>query len=294
MKHIFIVNPVAGKGKALKFVGKIKSNVRSVTRDYAIRITRHPGHGTEIAQEYAGLENLRLYSVGGDGTLNEIVNGIAESKTPLGIIPAGAGNDFARMLYSIKNLDIITRSLLTGIVKPIDMVKVNSDYFVNVSSVGFDADVAYNSNHLRKLLFVPGSFSYYLSIFTTLIKNKSHKLDIEIDGALKSSNYLLATVANGKYYGGGMIPAPAAVIDDGILDICTVESKSRIEILKLFSRYIKGKHATIPGVSFYKGNSIKISSAGPISLNLDGEVKRIKNVQYKIIPGGLNIICPDT
>lgn len=293
MKHVFVVNPAAGKGKALGRIPDIKRIFAGNPDDYCIEITQRPGHATEIAAKYAENQKCRIYSVGGDGTLNEVVNGMAGSGSSLGIIPCGSGNDFIRSIFQdFKRTDLLDKTI-KGKEKPIDIARINDRYFINISSAGFDAEVVYNTRNIKRIPGIGGSLAYILGILITVFKFTGNDLRIDIDGKQTEGKVLLAAIANGRYYGGGMLPAPEAKIDDGMLDICIVKPVSKAKILMLFPKLIKGTHGSINEVSFNKGRRIEIRSKNELSINIDGEVIRGDKAVFEIIPKGVNIIIPE-
>ncbi len=294
MKHIFIINPAAGKGVSMELIPFIKECFTGKSKDQLyIEVTKYPGHATEIAREYAAMEPCRIYSVGGDGTVNEVINGIAGTSAVLGVIPAGSGNDFVRSLHSGTDLKDIIVKTISGIEKSIDIARVNDKYFVNISSIGFDANVVYNAMKFKKKPGITGSMAYVLSIIYTVFEHKLVKITIDVDGNKTQSELLLMAVANGRYYGGGMLPVPEAKLDDGSLDICLVREVSRLRILGLFPKYMKGKHGVMKEVSFLSGSKILIESDEELCLNIDGEIVSAKRVSYEIIPSGVKVLMPE-
>lgn len=292
MKHLFVVNPVAGKGKAMKFVDTIRIEAAVLTDDYEIVFTEYPGHATEIVKEHVGKEQCRVYSVGGDGTVNEVVNGLIGSNSTLAVIPAGSGNDFLKSIYEDDAYESIVSRTIRGIEKPIDVVKVNDRYCANVSSMGLDAESAYMANKIKHIPLIPGGLSYILGLVVTLIKCKNYQMKITMDSEVIEGKMLVAVVANGKYYGNGIMPAPRADITDGILDVCLVRKKGRLEILELFPRYKKGKHEGLRGITFHRCKHVHIISTDSVPINLDGEVTRISEATFDILPGALQIVVP--
>lgn len=292
MKHLFVVNPVAGKGKAEKFIDRINVEAKVLLEEYEIAVTEYPRHATEIVREHVSRERCRVYSVGGDGTLNEVVNGMAGSDSVLAVIPAGSGNDFIRTVTSDDyKKDIIARTI-RGNEAPVDLVKVNDSYFINVSSMGLDAEAAYNANQLKKVPLVPGALSYYLGLIGVLVRCKSYKMKVTMDEVTVEGDFLLAVVANGKFYGKGILPAPRADFQDGKLDICLIDRKRRLEITYLFPQYIKGKHTNIKGVNFYTSKDVHIISEDSVAVNMDGEVSRMIEATYHVIPNGIQVVFP--
>jgi YegS/Rv2252/BmrU family lipid kinase len=293
MEHLFIINPVAGKGKALKFIKEIKSLFVNSGKKYSIRITEKPGHATEIAREYTKKGSLRVYSVGGDGTLNEVINGMVGSNSSLAIIPTGSGNDFIKSVISssLEPKDILMRAI-NGKVRLTDLAKVNEKYFINISSIGFDAEVVYNTNKIKKLPGIPGKLAYILGAIITLFKYNNNYLKVNIDGHYIETKSLLTAVANGRYYGGGMLPTPNAEIDDGQFDICLISEVNRFKIFRFLPRFIKGLHGSLKEVSFYRGKKITIECDRDLTINIDGEVNKVRKASFEIIPKGIRIVVP--
>jgi diacylglycerol kinase (ATP) len=294
LHHLFIVNPVAGKGKALRFVSEIESRFDGSGHTYEIAVTKAPGHAKELAEEAASrYDGIRIYSVGGDGTLNEVVNGLAGSRAELGIIPCGSGNDAARSLYTVMDPENLIDVLPDSHSIPVDLGRLNDKYYINIASTGFDADVALNSNHFKSFPFVSGPASYVLGVLAALIKCKKYKLRIILDDKEPvEKELLLAIFANGSYYGGGMKAAPSAKIDDGMLDFYLVDSCSRLKILKFFPKFQKGQHETMKEVSHFRGKRAVIESSVPFPVNIDGEVSLETRVTVEILHRSINIIVP--
>ncbi len=293
MKHIFIINPAAGKGKSMELIPFIQECFKEKENDeFIIEVTNFPGHAAEIARAHSSAGDCRVYSIGGDGTVNEIVNGIAGTSASLGVIPTGSGNDFIRSLHSETDVKTIIAGSISGMEKNIDLARVNDKYFVNISSIGFDANVVYNAIMFKKKPGITGSMAYLLSIIYTVFKHKICTIKVDIDGEKINMKALLVAVANGKYYGGGIIPAPGAELDDGLLDICLVREVSRIKILNLFPKYMKGQHGSIRQVSFKRGKRVKIESEEELCLNIDGEIVSAKTIDFEIIKAGIKVILP--
>jgi len=288
MKHFFIVNPAAGKGKTVKNIPEIRNFCESRGYSYEIAVTEYPGHATEIAKEQSSSQTMRIYSVGGDGTLNEVLNGMAGSGSSLAVLPCGSGNDFIRSIVGEKIPgDIIPRTI-DGTERLIDYAKVNDKYFINIMSFGFDAQVAYQTNYFKKLPLISGKIAYILGILSTIIKCRNEQMELKTDNEVLSGRCLLIAAGIGKYYGGGVHALPDAVIDDGIFDICYVEAQSRLRILRLFPKYIKGLHRTISGVHLLRSNKVEIILDKPVPFNRDGEIiladKAVLEMFHKALP----------
>ena len=280
MKRVFIINPIAGKGKTLLIAETIKSICEQEHLDYIIHYTKNKQDATIIAKQYSNtLEQTIVYSVGGDGTLNEVVNGLALGTSMLGIIPAGTGNDFAKSLYDYKQ-PIIT----------VDLGKVNNKYFLNIVSWGIDANIA-NNVDIMKEKNIPSNMVYYASILYTLFKYQG--CDISINSEGWQNGITLLAVCNGKSYGGGISIAPNAKIDDGYLDIYLVDKLSKIKILFLLTELLKGNHEKYSCVHHLKARNIKISSNQPIICNIDGEMIKDNTFNVSIMENGINVVKED-
>ena len=188
MKYVFIINPARGKTD----YDKIKQNIMKTleNENYEIYETKAPKEATEIASRFKNEEDTIVYSVGGDGTLNEVVNGIAKGKCKLGIIPTGSGNDFYRTLKEAQTENV-----------RLDLGKVNGRYFINIASVGMDAETCNNANKIKSKIKLHSS--YYLALIHTFLTFKSKSLKLKIDKNVYAGDYIIAAICNGKYYGGG-------------------------------------------------------------------------------------------
>jgi len=290
--HLFIVNPKAGKGRTLDIIPKIRDIFDGHYENCTIEITKYPGHATIIANEYTSKGNYRVYAVGGDGTLNEVLNGMAGSSSFLGVIPYGSGNDFIKNIYVKKIGDDIINDTINGNVQVMDLGKVQNRFFLNISSVGIDAEVVNNAIKLKKNPYISGALAYLFSVIITILKFKSKEIEINIDDKRIKINSTLLSVANGKYYGGGMKVAPKANLKDGYFDICLVSKLSKIKMLALFPKLINGTHDEIKEVSFYRGKIVNIVADEEMSLNIDGELIKSKRIDFSIIEQGINFIVP--
>ena len=292
MRHLFILNPVAGKGKTLKLIPDIHDYFRGRNEEYIVETTEYPGHATEIAARYSSSEDCRIYSIGGDGTLNEVLNGMARTGSSLAAIPGGSGNDFIKSIIGRHHLKDMIKNVIEGEERLIDLAKVNDKYFINITSLGFDAQVVLKTLNYKKLPLISGKMAYMLGIFTSIMKCESHDMEIVIDGRRQKTKTLLVAIGNGRYYGGGMLALPKAEINDGLLEICLVEEMKRLRILHLFPKYMKGLHETIPGVHFFRAKNVEIIPYKPVPMNLDGELLLADKAVFTIIKDGLRFVAP--
>ena len=271
MEFIFIVNPVSGNGKSLKAIKAIEEYCKNIKVKYKIIYTNKKGDATQIANQFKNNSCTTVFSVGGDGTLNEVVNGIVNSHAKLGVIPSGTGNDFYKTFKEL-NTDII------------DVGSVNDKYFINVASLGLDAEIANYANALKKHnLNIPNKLIYILSIFKEYFKYKP--ININIDGDKKDTTIL--TICNAKYYGGGFNINPNAILDDGKFDIVDVEFLNKLELLELIKKLIKVQHLESTKVNHYRTDSIEVNSLIPLNCNIDGEIIKDTNFDFSVIRDGI-------
>lgn len=292
MKHVFIVNPVAGKGKALAYMEEIKPLLEGKV-NYRIEMTQGKGHATVLAKAYTSQEDCIIYAVGGDGTINEVVNGMVGSGSKLAIVPAGSGNDFIRTIYPKCSHEELIYKLLRGRQETVDLVKLNNLYFLNIASVGIDAEVAYNASAFKKMKYIKGEFAYIASLVKTLFSYKVNDLKVRIDGhEACEKKVLLLAVANGKYYGGGIPIAPSAVVNDAKVNVYIVGELKFGRILRLIPRLFKAQHERAKDVTIYQATQIHIESKASFKLNIDGEIIQTTQVDMEVIPQGLQVIVP--
>lgn len=276
MKHVFIVNPVSGRGKALKVSLGIKKICEEEKLDYEIHYTNGPKDATRIAKKVKGSKNI-IYSVGGDGTLNEVLNGVIGTKNMLAVIPAGSGNDFYRTL-----------SKMDDEMPLIDVGKVNGKYFLNVVSIGIDAEVAKNAEVMKKLK-VPTSQIYNASIVYTFFKYKFKDIEFSVDNTRTKNKCTILTICNGKMYGGGYKIAPEALLSDGYFDVYIVDKISKPTLPFLLGKLKKGTHESLKEVHKSKATKIKFKCDYDLVCNVDGEIMIDRKFNIKILPKSLLI-----
>lgn len=268
MKHIFIVNPIAGRGRALGISNNIKEVCEEEQIDYEIIYTNKKGEATKIASKIKG-RNI-VYAVGGDGTLNEVLNGVMGSKNILGVVPAGSGNDFYRSLEKIRDEMPL-----------IDVGEVNGKYFINVVSIGIDAEIGDNAALMKKMK-VPRTQIYNASIVYTFFKYKFKDIDFEIDNVSGKEKCTILTVCNGEMYGGGYKIAPEASLSDGYFDVYFVKKISKLTIPALIGKLKNGSHGADKSVRKVKANKIKFKCDNELVCGYDGETLISKKFKIKM------------
>jgi YegS/Rv2252/BmrU family lipid kinase len=290
MGILFIVNPKAGKGRAKSIVPLINEVCKENSVEFEIKYTTAPKDGTCIARFGAESGFERIIAVGGDGTVNEVLNGMAGTSSALGVVPGGSGNDFIRTISSEKDLKKIIHVNIYGVIKAADIGKCNGQYFINIASMGCDAEVVIATEGAKK--FFSGSLAYIVGVIITIFRYKGKMLKVKVDDQEFEENALLTAIANGRFYGGGMLPAPRADITDGWFDVCFIRHLPRLRMLLLFPKFMKGKHEKIKEVTFYRGKKVILSCRDEMYVNIDGEITKNREMEFEILPEGVNLIMP--
>ncbi len=289
MNYCFIVNPASGRGKGLGVGRELEERLQYLNLDYQVLYTKAPGHAIELAQ--TAKEKFEcVVAVGGDGTLNEVVNGLGQSGCTLGLLPVGSGNDFARAVSLETKLDVALNKLLRGRIRAVDLGKVNERYFHNGVGVGFDAHVVHTSLKVKRLR---GNAIYLYSVLRTLFKYRPVSLAMEFNNQTHTSDYFMVTVGNGMSLGGGFYLTPDAQIDDGLFDLCLIQNMPMPSVLRNLLKVYSGKHKEDPRVEIVRTENLKIRSREPFAVHVDGELlgMDLTTLNVEIIPKALNVIC---
>lgn len=298
MKHIFIINPAAGKKDLSKtipeqlaqFDGKI---------DYQIYITEKSGDATNFVKNYCQnhSDEIRFYACGGDGTLNEVVNGmVGFSNAAIACYPSGSGNDFVKVFGDRKDF-LNFEDLVYGQEKTVDLIAINDRYTLNICNFGFDGVIADNMTKFKRWPLVSGKGAYHLAMLYSILTKMKYECRVVVDGELFYDGLmLLCALANGICYGGGYYCAPLAKVDDGLIDICLVKKINRIRFITLVGVYKKGNHLKDKRltniVKYAQGKSIEITSNKDLVYTLDGEVGKTKSLNVRIIEKAIRFIIP--
>ncbi len=297
-QYLFIINPVAGKGKALDSLVKIKEFLFRKKVEHHIEISEFPGHIISLVEKLS--KNFtHLISVGGDGTLNEVINGInPELNLSLGVLPLGTGNDFARNLRLDKNINRNLNLIFNSTtVKNFDIgnVKIKEDdreinfRFINSLGIGFDALVAKLNQRSKRL---NGIISYIFAVVVGLMNYQPLDVELKSDSGQINGKKLLITIGNGQTSGGGFYLTPKAKIDDNLLDICIIEHMSRLRILLKLPLAVMNKLESAKEAVFFNSEKVNIKLKEPYYVHADGEIisERASEINVTILKNKLRII----
>lgn len=290
MYRAFILNPVAGTGFSLKAMEGLEATMREKNVEYRVFRTERPGHGTELAAKLASdPEVLAVAAVGGDGTAGEVAAGLCGTDKPMAIIPAGTGNDFIKSV-GIPNdprraLDI----LLTCAPQPTDTGEVNGEFFLNVCGTGFDVTVldyaeAEKAKHR-------GLTPYLLGLVKANFHYRSVRLKITDETGVTEGRFLVCSVANGRFIGGGIPICPAADPSDGLLDLVLVRHVPRRRIPLYLPGLMMGRDLNFRITTHRRVRSVTFEGE-KLRVNIDGEIRTMDGAEFRIRPGSLRLIRP--
>jgi YegS/Rv2252/BmrU family lipid kinase len=300
-RFLIIINPKAGRKDSSYLVDRIKAIFAGAPGQPVcdVVLTDRPGHATELsahyARQYGG--HAVVIACGGDGTAREVANGIARTPAAMAILPTGTANDFARAVYTTCQLGELLPRLPYPDIRPIDVIDVDGEICLNIASLGFDTKVQRKAQQINARCRYLGSFVYPLAIMLSLFGKREYPMRYELvavddEGRTETirgdARLILAAICNGRYYGGGFNPAPAAKPDDGLLNFCLVDSMPLLKMLAMIPRYKKGTHLGDPAVysRIVRSGTIQ-ATEGLLLGNFDGESFTRGQITFQIQPRAL-------
>ena len=299
MRHIFIINPTAGKKDCTaRLMTMAKKMGEKHGTEVECILTTRPGHATETARSIAQTgDSVRFYVCGGDGTINEVVNGIAGIPTAaMTCIPVGTGNDFLKNFGDKAELFHDAENLWGGPQFALDTIDCNGRLALTIACSGFDAQVAKDVHTYGKSPMLGGQGSYLVSVAVNfLIRRLTHHWKITLDGKVYSGSFVLAAVCNGRHYGGGFMPVPEARMDDGVLNVLMMQKLGRAVFVRYLSDYKAGRHenfAKYCHVGTVKEMVIESLDKEPVITCLDGEIISSDRAVIRISNKKVNFFGP--
>ena len=285
-----IVNPVAGGGRTKALWQDIERQIKKLGIDYSFIFTQGVGDATELAKTAVREGLKKIFVVGGDGTLNEVINGIELNQTTVGIIPTGSGNDLSKMI-GINGIADALASLKYQGRRRIDLGRAGGRLFVNNLGVGLDAFVAATQ---KKFKILKGNLSFLFSALKVLCDFRASQVEITADGYRFCDKIMSVSIGNGRFHGGCFKLTPEAIIDDGLLDACIIKELNKMKSLLNIPKAIKGTHGCLKEVKFFKAKKIFLYSQKPLFVHLDGEVlpEPVKEIEIEILPSSLEVFIP--
>lgn len=305
MKTKIIVNPYAGRWKAKSAIPDIEQACQKIGLDYELVVTESPVQGIELAREAALAGFSPIVSAGGDGSINEVVNGLMQAAGndvagPLGVIPLGSADDFAEMLGLEKPIEAACRDILAGHTRTIDVGCVNGRYFDNNSAVGLEPMVTITERAMKRLRGAP---RYILAAIKTILNHEPWRVRLVWDDGEYEGWTALVSVGNTRRTGGAFWMTPRAEVDDGYLDFIFARKKlGRLRLMRLLPATFDGSHVEQPEIAYHRTTRLTIECDSPTHppthpptpIQADGELIELSatRVEYTVLPGRLRVIVP--
>ena len=296
MKHIFIVNPAAGKSdRTAKYREMIDAAFAPRGLSYELLVSGAPGECRTLARQAAQSgEEVRLYACGGDGTLNEVVNGVVGyDNAAVTHFPGGSGNDSIKIFDDPAAFTSIER-LLDAEEARFDLIRCNDSYALNVLSIGFDARVGTDIARFKRLPLVTGKGAYILSIFSNMLHGLTAEYTVTLDtGEVLAGRKTMICICNGRWYGGSFNPVTDSEPDDGILDVLVVEKVNLLQVATVVGDYQKGRYREHPTlIRRCPCRSLRIECAKKSVVNVDGEAVYTTDAKIEVVPQAVRFFYP--
>ncbi len=286
---LLILNPASGRGAGRKLRTRIERAMHAAGVKFELVETTGPGHALGLARDAAHARVERIICAGGDGTLHEAANGLLQgprgedgaTRTALGTIPIGTGNDFAKLLGVFK-LPPETAAARMAHAEPrrFDVGRVIGEYYVNSLGIGFDAEA---NRQAAKITRLRGIAVYLVAVYKTFVLFRAPVLEVRSDAHNETSPMMMLEVSIGVSAGGGFYLTPQADPSDGLLDVCLIRKVGLLQFLRDVPRVLKGTHVTLDEVAMFRTASIRIrSTAPPLLLHLDGELRQPESPEIEV------------
>jgi YegS/Rv2252/BmrU family lipid kinase len=287
-RYLVLVNPSAGGGRARDLLPRLEGALRERDLEYRLVLTTSLEHGCEEARRAAAAGEICVV-MSGDGLIGQIGGVLAGGETPLGVIPGGRGNDFARVMGIPTEIAAATEVLARGAIREIDVGEVNGRRFLCVASCGFDSEANRIANEAR---FVKGNLVYLYAALRALAAWRPATFTAVLDAERHEFTGYSIAVANGKAFGGGMYIAPSAEIDDGRLDVVCVGESGKVHYLANLPKVYKGRHVDNEEVTVTRASEVEISADRPFAVYADGDHLADLPATIRVLPRALNVIAP--
>jgi len=305
LETFIIVNPKAGNGRTKKSWTQIEAVLKKIIGSFEVKFTSNRGDASILTRQALERGFTRIMAVGGDGLLNEVLNGFIfndvqiSEEACLSFIMTGTGCDFQRSLGISTDWEIAIENMKNARLKKIDVGKVtytDSDkkkkirYFINIASFGLSGAVDYSIENSRFLRFFGSRLLFLFSTIKTVFTHPNQRICYTIDGSKWNEiRTRLGVLANGRFFGGGMYAAPEAELDDGFLDLLILKEISILKFLLYFPKIYNGTHLHIPEIFFQKVQRFNVSSKEKVILDIDGESPGYLDANFEIVPSALTL-----
>jgi len=301
-----VVNPKAALGRASRFWPQLQKQLQEKIGPFPWDWTESPLHATSLARTALEQGYDLIVSVGGDGTHNEVINGffrngvIINHQASLAVVPCGTGSDLCRSLGISSGVDFAVKTILSGREREVDVGRMTFSQgsssacerlFLNVASLGLSARV--NKSLEKGPQFLGGSVRFFLAAVRTLLERQHDQVSLEIDGEIFAEEmYSVVAAANAKFFGGGMMIAPHAQLDDGLLDVVMIGKVSLLDFIRWGPRFYRGRYLNHPRVKYLRASTMCAKSVDPVPVEVDGETVGTLPATFTVLPMALRIRVP--
>jgi YegS/Rv2252/BmrU family lipid kinase len=286
-RFAILMNPTSAGGKPLRVLPALRQALSEAGAEHRVVETRDMAHATHAARDASGRGEV-VVALGGDGLVGKLAGALRDS-APLGIVPAGRGNDFARALGIPEDVPGATRVLLEGVRKALDLGEANGKPFACIASLGYDSDANRIANEAK---IVRGNMVYAYAAIRALLAWKPARFTVRLDGREHRFEGYTVAAANTGYYGGGMNMAPGADPSDGLLDVIFIENVSKARFIANLPKVFKGTHVEVDSVEVHRAREVEISSDRPFDVYADGDPLTTLPATVRLVRGGLSILAP--
>ena len=289
--HI-IWNPVSGAGAGEKTFRLVSAILKAKDIPFSSAMTEYPGHASLLAEEAVASGAERILMLSGDSTLREIAPALAGKDVVLGIVPCGSGNDLARPLRLPLDPAVALDIALSDHVRKLDAGTANGKLFFNIAGVGFDVDVLVATDKYREMGYT-GSRAYMKALLSCIFRPTCRKMFIKTPEQTMTKNALVLAAGNGSHFGGGLNVTPGADPFDGKFNVCVIHDVSRISVLYVLSKFLKGTHTETKYCTCFQTTELEVTCEPESMMELDGTIMKGTPVTIKILPGFVNLAVPE-
>jgi YegS/Rv2252/BmrU family lipid kinase len=283
-----LLNPAAAGGKSGSALPDVEAELRRLGADYRVVQSDSGEHAKTLARGIASSGEVAV-AIGGDGLVGTLAEALAGSDGALAIVPAGRGNDFARVLEIPTDAKLAARLAFEGQTRSLDVGLLDGKAFVGIASCGFDSDANRIANETK---FLRGNLVYAYAALRALMQWKHARFTVVVDGERREYSGMSVAVANSKAYGGGMFLAPDAELDDGKLDVVMIGEQTKWECIRGIPKVFKGKHVDDPAISFLRGEVVELNADRPFTVYADGDPLGDLPVKVTVSRQALRVITP--
>jgi YegS/Rv2252/BmrU family lipid kinase len=288
MPLALLVNPSSAGGRTVKLLPRIEAALDEARVPFRVVRTRDLNHGVETALRAVEAGELPVV-ISGDGLIGAVGGAMAGAETPMGIVPGGRGNDLARVLGIPEEPEAAVEVLAAGHSRRIDVGEANGERFLGIVSVGFDSEANRLANETR---FIRGSLVYAYAALLTLIRWKPVRFTVRIDEERMRFTGYSVSVANSKSFGGGMLVAPDAELDDGMFDVVMAGEGGKLRFVGNLPKVFKGTHVELDEIRVFRAQHLELNASRPVPVYADGEHLTDLPATLRVLPHALSVIVP--